>query len=714
LRIENIKLLKIANHAETEFNFPDVPILTFVGDSGSGKTSLIEAVPLAIYGISPSRDANVYQSASRSWRGKCSIEAVVAENGEGGRRLKIARTWMQGENVTGSEHRVFISEDREGEWVQISSGKISDAKKILDPLFPPYEVFLVTNFAAQTGASLLTASQEERREILGTLLSPLLFAEFDSLHEASKSERQMEEDRNRKVKQRLSFVQDRFVEISGKQAVPILDIRKDIARQDLVLAESNAELARISKEGSDLKVAFVEVQFQLETLTRLSKEQETEQKRLDQVTKEIEAYVEETFDPHQLQLLRTEKREKADLQKELQELQNKRIEAEQNLRRIESRRIEKFGIFQNLRKAISTLDDVPCDEDLQKICPFVKDAAEAKRALPDLAKALDGIDGEMDAAGEIVRAREGAVSITLGKLERFADLEDKERELLELKQSIELRKTTHESLLREQKQLADRIVKLKEDSAEIQIDPKAREFPELLDQLRKRWSEAKETNSVLKGKLQNTRRSLTIAEQNVEEIHQIKGQVEEIGKEILISDAEMEIWGILEEGFSRRGAQALLLKNELDLFEHIIQEYLDIVFANTGKDIKLSFVMEKLLKTKKDEIRESLGIQCEINGVELDVNELSGGETQGVSIAQRAGLLYYNQMKNEGNLGFCFWDEPTSKTDRRISLNVSGVLDKLREVYPQIIVATYDPELLRTSEIFEVKEEDGVAAIGKL
>lgn len=714
LRIESIKLQKIANHAETEFDFPDVPILTFVGDSGSGKTSLIEAVPLAIYGMSPSREANVYQSASRSWRGKCLIEAVVAENGEGGRRLKIARTWTQDENVTGSEHRVFISEDREGEWVQISSGKIADAKKILDPLFPPYEVFLVTNFAAQTGGSLLSASQEERREILGTLLSPLLFAEFDSLHEASKKERQLEEDRNRKVKQQLSFVQDRFVEISGKQGIPIPDIRKDIARQELALSESNAKLAKISKEGSDLKVAFAEVQFQIETLSRLKKEQDTEQKRLDQVTKEIEAYVEETFDPNQLELLRAEKRKKAELQEQLQELQNKRIEAEQELRRIEARRIEKFGLFQTLRKAIATLDEVPCDEDLHAICPFVKDAAEAKRALPDLAKALDKIDEEMATAEELVRSREGVVSITLGKLERFVDLEDRERELLELKQSIELRKTTHDSLLREQKQLVNRITKLIGDSAEIQIDPKAREFPVLLDQLRKRWTEANEAHSILKGKMQNTRRSLTIAEQNAEEIRRITGQVKEVGKEILVSDAEMAIWSILEEGFSRRGAQALLLKHELDLFETIIQDYLDVVFANTGKDIKLTFVMEKPLKTKKDKFRESLSIRCEINGVALEAHELSGGEGQGVSIALRAGLLFYNQMKNGGGLSLAIFDEPTSKVDSRISLNVLGVFEKLGEAFPQVIVATYDEDLMRTSEICKVQEEDGVATIERL
>lgn len=710
MRILSLFLHNICNHRETQFTFPEIPLVTFVGDSGSGKTSLIEAIPLAIYGVSPSRHANVYQSASRNFRGDCSVEIVLSKDS---RRLKIARIWTQGTNVTGSEHRVFISEDRKGEWIQISSGKISDAKKILDPLFPPYEIFLVTNFAAQTGESLLSASQEERREILGTLLSPLLFSEFDSLCDASKSERQMEGERNRKIKQQLSFVQDRFVEIGQRQAIPILDIRKDIAKQELAFSESNAELAKISQEGNDLKMRFAEVQFQIETLQRLNKEKETEQKRFDQVTEEIEAYIEEAFDPHQLKLLSIEKEKKSKLQNQLQNLQDQRVEAERRLRKIESKRIEKFAMFQNLRKAITILDDVPCDEELQKICPFVKDAAGAKRALPDLAKALDEIDEKLTEQKRIVQERERMVSITLGKLKQFIDLEIKERKLLDMKQSIELRKTTHKSLIREQKQLTDRILKLKKSSAEIRIDPKMREFPEMLEQLRKRWSEAKETNSGLKGKLQNTRRSLTIAEQNAEEIGRIREQIKEIGKEILISDAEMEIWSILEEGFSRKGAQALLLKNELDLFERIIQEYLDIVFANTGKDIKLSFITEKVLKTK-DEFRESLGIRCKINGVELEAQELSAGEMQGVSIALRAGLVNYNQMKNGNILSFIAIDEPTSNTDSKISLNVLGVFEKLGEVFPQIIVASYDENLMQTSKIYKVIEVDGNATIEEL
>ncbi len=710
MRIESVRLKNVTNHQDTEFEFPDVPILTFVGDSGSGKTSLIEAIPLAFYGMCPSRDANVFRSASRSCRGECLVEVVITENEQ---RLKVARTWKQGDNVTGTGHRVFVSESRKGQWVQLSSGRLADAKKVLDQILPPYEIFLTTNFATQTGQSLITASQEERREILGSLLSPLLFTEFDLLYYASKAERQKETERNRKVKQQLSFVQDRFIETSQKETISVAEIEESIRTQEEKLAVSSRKLTEISQEGNDLKASFAQVQFQIEALLKLQRDRETEQKRLEQVLEDIEKYVEETFDPLQLELLKNEKAQKLSLQEELRVVQEQRNEAKDARGRVEAKRIEQFAVLQNLKKVVLILEDVPCDEELQNVCPFVKDAAEAKRAIPDMSRALDAISEKLEDAEATVKERESAVSVLLGKLERFSGLEENERKLLNLKQSIELRRTTHESTLRERGQLVERIEKFRGEEADTQIDPVAKEFPATLDKLRKRWSKANEANSALKGQLQSTRRSLTIAQQNAEENHRVQEQLKGVGREIVISDAEMEIWTTLEDGFSRRGAQALLLKYELGIFERIIQEYLDVVFADTGKNMKLSFVTEKALKTR-DETRESLGILCEVNGVQLEAHELSGGEGQGVSIALRAGLLYYNQMKNYDKLEFCFWDEPTSKTDPRISLNVSGVLEKLQEVYPQIIVSTYDSELLRNSEIYGIREIDGVSQIEKL
>ena len=707
MKLDRITLRHVANHKETVFDFPDAPIVALVGDSGSGKTSLIEAIPLAIYGIGPSRNANVYQAATRDWQGECEIEIILSDDGE---RLKILRSWEKELGINGSKHKVAIFEDLGKGWSQISSGKVSDAKKIIDQLFPPYEIFLTTNFASQTGESLLSVSQENRREILGSLLSPLLFSELDLLYDKVGAERRLEEKRNTKIKQRFDFTKEQLEKLSEKAIKTLVILRQECKDGEELLLRLEVKLEEIVQHGNKLKERIQKAEFQAETLQQIEKDLGIEQVRLVEVEDVIAEYIEEEFDESQFELLAKERKVESKLKDQLEPLQGKRILLEREVNRLEIGTTSIFTHIQNIGRTTSSLEGVPCDDDLQQRCPFVMDLAKEKEKLPELTRELDQKKIQVaQKHGEIEKTAKMVADI-LEKLSRFANLNQVERELLKLQQQIAVNKTSHESLLREKQQLLDRIQKMNKDIAGITIDPEAGHLPSQVANLRSSWTSQKETIEKQRKDLTVTRRLLTLTESREKEKKKIVVEIESIKKSVLISDAEMEIWRILEEGFSKKGAQALLLKMELDLFEKIIQEYLDIVFENTGKNVQLSFETERLLKTK-DEIRESLGIKIELNGIELDANELSGGEKQGVSIALRAGLLSYHALKNPGHLAFLVLDEPTSAVDNIISLNAVGVFEKLREAFEQLIVATYDKDLMRGVEVYEVKETDGTATV---
>jgi DNA repair exonuclease SbcCD ATPase subunit len=707
MKLDQIKLVHVANHKETIFDFPDVPIIALVGDSGSGKTSLIEAIPLSIYGIGPSRNSGVYQAATRDWEGKCAIEIILSEDG---RRLKIQRTWVQASGTIGSSHKVFIFEDLGTGWEKISSGKVTDAKKITDQLFPPYEIFLTTNFASQTGESLLSASQEDRREILGSLLSPILFSEFDALHETTATERRLEEKRNVKIKQRLEFVHERLQKLDGEDVKSISVLKKECEGVEAVIQQFSDQLSEIVHQGNELKARSKEIEYQLESLQRIEKDTKTEQARLEEVKKEIADYSEETFDEHQFELLAMEKAAKSKLQDQLEIVQNERTQVEKDLSKLEARRLITFTKIQTINRAVVNLEDLPCDDELQLSCPLVKDTAAEKARLPDLEHTLDQKEKEIAKATTKKEKKDKEATAILKKVNAFADLNAKEKELMGFKHAISIQKTNHDSLLREEKQIQDRIAKFQKESEEITIDPEAQKIPGKVGRLREQWTACDKKLDEQRKNLSTIRRFLTLAESREEEKEKSRAEIGEVTKSVKISDAEMEIWRILEEGFSRQGAQTLLLKMELDLFEQIIQEYLDIIFENTGNEVRLSFETERQLKSK-DEIRESLGIKIELNGIELQANELSGGEIQGVSIALRAGLLSYHALKNPGHLAFLILDEPTSSTDNLISLNAVGVFEKLGEVFEQLIVATYDEDLMQSSKIYKVRKVDGVANI---
>ena len=709
MKLESVHLQHVFNHEDTEFTFPDDPLIAFVGDSGSGKTSLIESIPLSIYGRCPSRNSNVFQAATRGFRGDCSVETVFANEKQ---EIKIVRSWVQEDATSGSNHSVFVFQKKndDPDWGEsLTSGKIADSKKVLDKSFPPYEIFLTTNFSDQTGISLLSASQEERREILGNLLAPLLFAEFDALFEKSKDNRKQEEKRNEKVKHQLIFLQDQ-AEKFKQQPKLIEGLQKNVETEEVKLSKFEDLILSITEKANILKEKISKTEFQIQTRNKLEKEIQTEDNRFQEVEKEIDSYTEEEFDPSQLEVLETQKKEYAELQKELTVIQTIQVEAERELSKIEKKKIKVFSMLDHFRKSAKILETVPCDEELQKQCPFVKNALNAKIEIPKQAKELDSISELQEGQEAEIAKIEQQLTILKGKTAQFKELEKKERFLLNLKQKIELQKVNHESLLREKGQLSGRIEKLNVELTGIVIDENVKLYPLQLEKLRKEWTKVQDTIQEIQKCLKQLRRTLTIAESAKQKQEELGSEIEDVKREIIISEAEMSIWGILEEGFSRRGAQTLLLKQELDMFENIVQRYLDIVFLETGKDIKLFFETETALKSRAD-FKESLIIRCVMNGKELLASELSGGEIQGVGIALRAGLLYYNMVKNNNDLHFAIFDEVTSATDERISLNVLGVFEDLGKIFPEVIISTYDPDLLKTARTFQIKEVDGVAKI---
>ena len=709
MKLESVHLQHVFNHENTKFTFPEDPLIAFVGDSGSGKTSFIESIPLANYGRCPSRNSNVFQAATRGFRGDCSVEAVYRNQDH---KIKVVRSWVQEDATSGSNHSVFVFQKKndDSDWGEsLTSGKIADSKKVLDKLFPPYEIFLTTNFSDQTGISLLSASQEERREILGNLLAPLLFAEFDALFEKSKDFRKQEEKHNEKVKHQLIFLQDQ-AEKFKQQPKLIEGLEKNIKTEEAKLSRFEDLILSITEKANILKEKISQTEFQIQTQNKLKKEIQAEDNRFQEIEKEINAYTEEEFDPSQLKILEIQKKEYAKLQKELTEIQKIQIQAERELSKIEKKKIKTFSLLDHLRKAAKILQTVPCDEELQKQCPFVKNALDAKIEIPKQAKELDNIS-ELQEKQEIeIEKIEQQLTILKGKTNQFKELEKKERFLLNLKQKIELQKVNHESLLREKGQLLERIAKLNIELKGIVIDEKTKLYPFQLEKLRNEWAKIQSQIQEIQKCLKQLRRTLTIAESAKQKQEELGGEIENVKREIIISNAEMSIWGILEEGFSRRGAQTLLLRQELETFEVMVQRYLDIVFDETGKDIKMFFETETKLKSR-DNFREALKIRVTINGKELESVELSGGESQGVGIALRAGLLYYNMVKNNSSISCSIWDEPTSKVDSKISLNILGVFDELQKTFSQLLICSYDIDLLKTANIYNIKEVNGIAKI---
>jgi DNA repair exonuclease SbcCD ATPase subunit len=162
-------ILRFRGRVELDFRALPPGLIAFVGPNGHGKTSLMETPPGVIFRILPSRRRDgtdpVQYANSR--------DAVLEMDwtADAGGRYR-ARVNMDGQT---KKSDAVCSLLVDGEWRPLNDGKVSTFKTAMAPLFPSFDLFLASAFAAQgKGAKFCSLAQSERQE---------LFAEFLGLQQ---------------------------------------------------------------------------------------------------------------------------------------------------------------------------------------------------------------------------------------------------------------------------------------------------------------------------------------------------------------------------------------------------------------------------------------------------------------------------------------------------------------------------------------------------
>lgn len=131
-------------------------VIAVTGPNGSGKTSLLEAVPGAVYRQTPSRGSIATLATARDAR----IE-LEGENGQG------FRIRLDCDAHTGRQEAVIC--DAQGE--PLAGPKVKEFDAYVGQHLIPLDVYLASYFSSQTGAgSLFKMSRSDRRALFGRLL----------------------------------------------------------------------------------------------------------------------------------------------------------------------------------------------------------------------------------------------------------------------------------------------------------------------------------------------------------------------------------------------------------------------------------------------------------------------------------------------------------------------------------------------------------------
>lgn len=158
--LEELELVNFRSHKNTKLRF-DEGITVVVGDNGSGKTSILEAVGFALFRESPSRVK--IEELVRRGREKEGMRVSLVFSA-GGRKYKILRSYNGGKSSS-------LLYDEQGRLISTGEKNKQTTREIENKVRMDAKLFTNAIYIRQGQIdALLTAEARERKELIGRLI----------------------------------------------------------------------------------------------------------------------------------------------------------------------------------------------------------------------------------------------------------------------------------------------------------------------------------------------------------------------------------------------------------------------------------------------------------------------------------------------------------------------------------------------------------------
>lgn len=134
---------------------------------------------------------------------------------------------------------------------------------------------------------------------------------------------------------------------------------------------------------------------------------------------------------------------------------------------------------------------------------------------------------------------------------------------------------------------------------------------------------------------------------------------------------ELEMYKTLANIYSPTGAQAYVLDSVIDSFNEVVQKYIDILWPNA------SYVLTSFRENAKGDITSRFSEILTMNGSEVSIGSLSGGEEKALSLCVDFAMLEILETQFGINVNPIILDEPFDGLDSVGREIVIELLDKL-------------------------------------
>lgn len=678
MQLDKIVLKDFMSYKDETINLQNVSIAAVVGENGSGKSSILEAITFCFFGQTRAKSddelSHGYNNLTKEW--KCEKFSVEIEFTIGKLSYNIHRI-----KTESSTKLYFRYIDAEIEQLGGATGKETQAK-INSILGMDYESFIASVVLTQNEyAKFLEASPAECKRVLMRIIG---IEEFEHKVDALKKlESEVLVEFNT-LTEKIQSIKEELLEIEN--------VDDDLVTNETVQKLLNKELIDLEATLEALNTRYLKVkanyESQGENLRRL-KEIERETNKLDSQITEIENGLEETLDTAggDLEKILENKDKLNDLAKDLD---SKQPVLYKDMGDKSSLVHEVCIDIKKSKEQIEKLQTKICDK--KQVCLMKKEEcntqwrSQIEEEISVLKKDLVKFESKKVQFEEEHHQSVESHNRNVEKLKKVRAA----KEVVSDHSTIKVLKDSRKNLEKEKAKIEDIEIGTEttdEDvsAMEIQVRKKKIAIKEKREALAEKQTEA----GVLKGK-KDRKESLE------ERLAGVRDR-----RDLL--KTKKSVYEVLVRAFGRDGIPAVMVQNIVPILEKDANETLERL---SGGKINLEFRLEK--KLKGGGFSDSFEVFITDEAGTRSARMYSGGERFRVVFALHSSFSKYLTRRSKTEIKLLVIDEPSGLDEDGLAKLIE-TLGVMKEFYSQIFVISHLKELIDSFEnvLYVEKDEFG-------
>lgn len=702
-----LNLHNFLSFKDSSIDLTPISCAAMVGENGSGKSSLLDAVTWALFGQATKGGVRELDNYVTRGEPECQVELRFRLNGD---LYKVVR----GRSIKRNKSTLEIFMYNGTDWQAISEKNITETqKKIEDILRMDYRTFTASALVLQGQSDSFTASMTdtERKEALGRILGLDI---WDRMQELAR-------ERARNLKGEITVNDERKATlqetVSGKAALEqekydttsqLTAITEQIerAQEEVVALEIKVQQKPVIKQ----QLAEVERQIKKYCDTILDKERAVEHVReqIHQTEKaienarnilanreKIEAAVEREAVLSQ-EIAEHEKKAQDYMKwsQEAQDLERKVAGVEKTITSLETE------IEASMRYA-STLDKVPCSGEMKNTCPLLTNAKKAATRVMELRRQLKEWNSKenpmvkdwqnavehRDSIGYSSKAHKDAIA----KLQAV-------KKVSALKPQLDMATARVSDMKGRIAELEEEMAKLRTEIEQVKVEKQENEKRRLsllnslkeIEPLAQQLIEAQEWLAALRKEEAEKRTNLGRIEQSLELIAKTEEELKELEEQLKQKRERLTVYETLDKACGKKaGVPALIVENAVPEIERLCNDMLSRM-AGGRLAVRLDTQVEG--KTTGT-MQEVLRITVLDGGTERPYQTYSGAERFMVDLALRVALSKFLAHRAGAEIKLFVLDEGLGSCDATNRQAVMDAIQAVSQEFGKVIVITHIAEL---------------------